>query len=307
MKFKRVGIVAIEEVLPHVVMENPTHGKDAVKERPQRIYLDKTVHMDSLRYQCFINSGTKCVACGLEAEYFALEQAYNPKKPIANNRFHLNLYATVDGYREIMFTKDHILARSRGGSNQLNNLQTMCAPCNTAKGNIHDSKIDPGFARTGRTSRSRVKRLKHKCFREMERNKELRQEVYNPSSSFGGDKYLYLKKRFSQLKLRLAALNAIDDSIKDRLKAYRYPNINPDLYDRRMRIHNLRRRVEHEMLKNKITRYQYYQPHTSNGGPEFVAMKKRWTILKRRLELLTRITQATKDKIRKEQRAAQET
>jgi 5-methylcytosine-specific restriction endonuclease McrA len=32
-------------------------------------------------------------------------------------------------------TVDHRLPRSRGGTNALENLQTMCSPCNNAKGN----------------------------------------------------------------------------------------------------------------------------------------------------------------------------
>jgi 5-methylcytosine-specific restriction endonuclease McrA len=34
-----------------------------------------------------------------------------------------------------LMTKDHILPVSRGGSNAVTNLQTMCSTCNAAKGN----------------------------------------------------------------------------------------------------------------------------------------------------------------------------
>lgn len=45
-----------------------------------------------------------------------------------------------DGYRCVAcgatedLTIDHRVPRSRGGSNHISNLQTMCAPCNNGKG-----------------------------------------------------------------------------------------------------------------------------------------------------------------------------
>jgi hypothetical protein len=51
-----------------------------------------------------------------------------------SENYHLNLYAEKDN-REILFTKDHIIPKSRGGKNILANYQTMCVECNNKKGN----------------------------------------------------------------------------------------------------------------------------------------------------------------------------
>lgn len=79
--------------------------------------------------------GTTCVCCGLEAKYFSYEVQGDQT---AHGSHHLNLYAIhPDSGRHIMMTSDHIIAKSRGGSNsKLENRQPMCVRCNTAKGSM---------------------------------------------------------------------------------------------------------------------------------------------------------------------------
>jgi hypothetical protein len=80
------------------------------------------VRMNSLRYAVFEKS-IVCAGCGLEANHFKLQSG-----PQAEHRAHYNLY-----YEDDLFTKDHIVPKSKGGSDQLDNLQTMCYPCNHNK------------------------------------------------------------------------------------------------------------------------------------------------------------------------------
>ena len=88
------------------------------------------VHTKSLRYMTFYQKGVKCVCCGKEGTHFKLcgEEG--------SNRRHFNLYAD-DG---TLITKDHIIPASKGGPDKVSNMQTMCADCNSAKGDTSDLK-----------------------------------------------------------------------------------------------------------------------------------------------------------------------
>lgn len=110
----------IEEVLPFV-------GPRA----PERVYEGFRVRMDSLRYQVFLR-GTRCADCGVEGTVFLLqrEESHAEQPP---DRAHFNLYArTAKGL--VLMTKDHVHPRSKGGLDRVENLRTMCFPCNKAKG-----------------------------------------------------------------------------------------------------------------------------------------------------------------------------
>jgi 5-methylcytosine-specific restriction endonuclease McrA len=53
---------------------------------------------------------------------------------------HFNLYAEEDGKFRLM-TKDHIIPKSKGGANHLDNLQTMCDRCNHRKGDTMPEEV----------------------------------------------------------------------------------------------------------------------------------------------------------------------
>lgn len=115
----KLGTLPLEQVFALVgVMNNGTYQHEV--EVDGKKYLVRT---GCLRLQLFKKNST-CVKCGRQGTHFVLEQDWN------HNRPHLNLYAG-----DVLMTKDHIVPKSKGGSNGLKNLQTMCAPCNQAKGN----------------------------------------------------------------------------------------------------------------------------------------------------------------------------
>ncbi len=64
-----------------------------------------------------------------KAQYFAKERFPGDIK------WHFNLYGINENNEEILFTKDHIIPKSKGGGEHIDNFQTMCCKCNSKKGN----------------------------------------------------------------------------------------------------------------------------------------------------------------------------
>jgi 5-methylcytosine-specific restriction endonuclease McrA len=132
--YERLGTVPPIAVLPY--LRNKRHSKEG--PRHQREYFGAKVYMDSPRYHTFKEKGCKCVRCGLEGTYFAVErQAANGNSN--PDRYHLNLYGMTSNCEEVMLTVDHILPESRGGKRHVDNLQPMCRTCNSEKKNIPDA------------------------------------------------------------------------------------------------------------------------------------------------------------------------
>ena len=126
--FIRLKCYCIDEVLPFIRTEQnllPVH----------RTYSEQEVRMNTATLKTFAMKGVKCTKCGLEGKFFALEKTPNNKQ---DDKFHFNLYGITEKGREVLFTKDHILPKSKGGKSKQENLQPMCNTCNQKKG----SKIE---------------------------------------------------------------------------------------------------------------------------------------------------------------------
>ncbi len=83
------------------------------------------VNRHSIRLQTFKHS-TTCVTCGIKGELFSLERNGNPG-------YHFNMYGRNQYKNLVLMTKDHIIPKSKGGKDSLENMQTMCTRCNTKK------------------------------------------------------------------------------------------------------------------------------------------------------------------------------
>lgn len=115
----------IDEVFNMIGEEYLVKNTDNWKHKSDIVVDGFNVRPISLRYMTFYQKGTKCVCCGKEGTHFKL------CGDEATNRRHFNLYAD-DG---TLITKDHIIPKSKGGLDQVSNMQTMCFDCNKAKGN----------------------------------------------------------------------------------------------------------------------------------------------------------------------------
>jgi len=116
-----LGEIPVANVLDHI-SEEPKAEREYIADG-----VPYMVKMSSLRYQVFKRDHCTCVCCGLVGTRMVLEKGRHVPRP------HFNLYGMEDG-REVLFTKDHIIPVAHGGTEKLENLQTMCCICNLLKG-----------------------------------------------------------------------------------------------------------------------------------------------------------------------------
>ena len=130
-----ISIPTVEAILKEKVLSNLNYQKKDTKNKDLRFsYVDgEQIYTMSDRYKTFFTKGYTCPVCGLKGQYFALERTGDPSN--VNNRYHLNLYGLDKDGNEVLITKDHIIPKSKGGKNSLENYQPMCEYCNSKKGN----------------------------------------------------------------------------------------------------------------------------------------------------------------------------
>ena len=108
-------------------------GEDTLKETGKLIKSDSIefngyqIYKDSWRYRTFYQKGLRCACCGRIGTYFKLKA---DSKNI--ERAHFNLFSEEG----TLMTKDHIIPRSKGGPDCIENFQTMCEECNKKKRDI---------------------------------------------------------------------------------------------------------------------------------------------------------------------------
>lgn len=131
-----LGEVSVKEVFPYV-------GKSL----PPRTYTvggkSYSLRLTSLRYEVLRNSQS-CAACGIVGAVLLLDRNPQDKSP------HFNLYHQKTDGSLILMTKDHILPKSLGGKDHINNMRTMCMPCNVWRANDASLTLEDIRQRNGR-------------------------------------------------------------------------------------------------------------------------------------------------------------
>lgn len=130
-QYNRLAVCTIDEVI-HGVIEFWNLQKNASR---WTLGNDFSVGVTSLRMRTFGRAhqlgNLYCACCGCKPSFFAVETFARSKDQSIP---HVNLYGVRDDGSEVLFTHDHILARSLGGKDDLSNSQVMCSPCNSRKG-----------------------------------------------------------------------------------------------------------------------------------------------------------------------------
>jgi len=94
-------------------------------------YQNIEIKLKSPKNLLFLNNHHSCKICKIPITYAVLEKVHPDIKT-----YHFNYY-TIDSRskKEILFNIDHIVPKSKGGSDLITNLQLTCELCNTEKGN----------------------------------------------------------------------------------------------------------------------------------------------------------------------------
>ena len=116
MKAKK-RLFHIAEFDPEEVFSHITKAKNGNKKNYNIDGVDYLVRMNSQRYHVF-KDNPSCVCCGIVGTKMVLDVNPGDQSP------HFNLYAEENG-RLVLMTKDHILPKSRGGKDELDNYQNQ--------------------------------------------------------------------------------------------------------------------------------------------------------------------------------------
>ncbi len=107
---KKYSIKEVFSIIPNKYVSK----RDLKRQRlPSRINVDGAmVSQYSLRYETFRKSIT-CAHCGCKASFFRIETG--SQEQAERNVWHFNLYGINNEGKEVLFTKDHIFPKSKGG------------------------------------------------------------------------------------------------------------------------------------------------------------------------------------------------
>lgn len=150
--FRRLGILSVDGVLD--VMKEIDSLPHSSKRSVEMEAFSQLITVHNVKLRTFLIHGTKCRCCGIEGAFFAVE--INEAEPVKSVL--MNLYAINEDGEEVLMNADHRLPKYHGGANSVDNMQTMCQPCNLAKG--HKLIFTDGGVKKPPMSKSQIRKAK---------------------------------------------------------------------------------------------------------------------------------------------------
>lgn len=91
------------------------------------------ISLNSKRLRVFKEKGITCVQCGAIATIASIDMHCKDNRLIDP---HINLYGIYPDNSVFVLTQDHIIPKSKNGTNNIENLQPMCCKCNWLKRDV---------------------------------------------------------------------------------------------------------------------------------------------------------------------------
>lgn len=159
----------LDEINPHIGLGMPKIRL----QTPEGVVMVKA---SSTRLECLKRS-QQCVRCCRKGSVWSLEVSVQRAPRVGMNCFidqcpwcalrqqsslpvgtetpHLNLYHVGRKGDHLLMTQDHIFPKHAGGSNGIENLQTMCTQCNSYKGGMLPHEYEKVMTKNERAIYSR--------------------------------------------------------------------------------------------------------------------------------------------------------
>ena len=127
--------IVIKAIEDHKVWVYNKKQKKYYEKFPRRIKIKGFTYTVTPPLRTFYYRGTDCSVCGLKGLY------YQQVRTREQDRWFLVLFGKING-KGIPITQNHIIPRIAGGSRwSLKNMQVLCEPCNTFKGDMVPSAL----------------------------------------------------------------------------------------------------------------------------------------------------------------------